>query len=272
MAARFDWYQGTVKEHPSGVRDVLMSLPGAHDWKGGRRGLNYEASATVQTADHDVIATCFFGGNGGGTHVIGSGECASVVAESIRKWWPAHSVSRVDSADDLALDFAGAHARLQTIGRECGLKGRSVLPDDPDDGATYYLGADSSAVRARAYEKSKELAKKCGSWDGITPGVVRFEVQLRPVREAKLNAAQWTPLQVWGASHWTRRIATEMLQVDAPRVIMARRIPTTYERTNAAMLVQYGPHLTEMFQRHGSWELVGEQIGDDLARKLALKI
>jgi hypothetical protein len=267
MAATFDWYQGTVKAHPSQVLDSLMTLPGAHDRQTGRGRLNYQASTTVCTADRDTLATVLHGGNGGGAHVIGTGDNAQAVAATLRRWWPEHTVTRLDSADDLGVEFQELHAKLQAIGRDCGLKGRSIVPDDPEDGATYYLGADTSAVRARGYEKSKELAKKCGTWEGITPGIVRVEVQVRPVREGKAAAASWSPMQVFGASHWTRRIATELFEVDAPRVIMARRIPTTYERTHTALLYQFGPHLREMLARHGAWELVGEQLGDDLARR-----
>lgn len=267
MAARFDWYQGTIKEHPHQVLDALMTLPGAYDREAGRGKMNYQASVTIRTADHDVLATILHGGNGDGCHFIGTSENAEPVADTVRKWWPAHSVSRLDSADDLGIDFVGAHARLQAIGSECGVKGRSVIPDDPEDGATYYLGADSSAVRHRLYEKSKQLAKQCGSWDGITPGIVRAEVQLRPVREGKQAAAAWSPMQVWGASHWTRRIADELLSQDVPRVIMARRIPTTYERTHEAMLKQYGAHLVEMMCRLGSWDDLGPALGRDLLRK-----
>jgi hypothetical protein len=251
MTARFDWYQGTVKAPHNQVVEAFMACPEAVEAKPGRGRLNYAESVTVRTADQDTVCTILHGGNGGATHVIGTSEAAARVAETMRRHWPEHTVTRLDSAQDVLTDFDQVRQVMQRIASDAGVKGRSIVPDDPEEGATYYLGADSSPVRTRGYEKSKELAKKQGSWAGIVPGLVRLEVQVRPVREGRAAAASWEPSQVFGVTHWTRRIAHELLDLDAAKITMASRIETSWERQRRALCRQFGRHLVESVRRAG---------------------
>lgn len=248
----FDWMAATIPNYPGVIVDALMALDGAHDAREGRGRMNYGQSTEIVTRDADVLATVLHGGLNPEPHAFATGEAAQPFTDLVRSEWPAHRVSRYDSAFDVCEEFEPLHASLQAFvsGRK-NLKGHTVQPDDPRDGATYYIGSPTSAVRFRLYEKSKELAKKLGSWDGIVPGVLRFELQVRPERkEAKAQAASLDPVSAWGVSPWARQVAREHLG-DVPRVIRQPRLLTTFERTHRAMLAQYGPHLRELVLREG---------------------
>lgn len=265
MPAGFDWMAATIEDYPGVIVDALMVLPGAHDLKRGRGMNNYRERATVLTDDGEVLATVLHGGLNGAPHAYASGDAAGPFTEVLRHTWAdRHRVTRLDTAQDVSADFPTVYASLQSFARQKGLKGESRIPDDPIDGATYYVGAVSSPIRFRCYEKGKQLAKLAGTVDGFDLDAVRFELQVRPVREGKLTATQLTADQVWGVTPWARQIAQQHLAANPDRVVMQRRLPTNYERTHRAMLDQYGPHLREMLARHATWCGVGEQLGLDL--------
>ena len=260
---RFDWYQATIEDYPRVIADGLMTLPGAHDLKHGRGRLNYRESAVVVGSDGNPLATLLHGGLNGAPNAFASGENAPAFAETIRRTWPgAHRVTRLDSAEDVRMSFQAAHAACQSIAAELRIKGDTRLPDDPEDGATYYMGAPSSRARIRCYEKGKQL--RAQGVPDADPDVLRFELQLRPNdAQAKLQAASIGPSEAWGATALARRVAG-VFDHSTERVTLRHRLASTYDRTHAAMLAQYGGHLFEMLSRHGSWDLVGEQLGLDL--------
>jgi hypothetical protein len=243
-----------------------MTLPGAHDLQQGRGRLNYRESSAIVGSDGHVLATVLHGGQNGAPNALATGEHAAAFADTIRRAWPeAHRVTRLDSAEDVKMPFSAALEACRAISSELGVKGFSYVPDDPEDGATYNMGAPSSRVRARIYEKGKQL-RALGVEDA-DPGVLRFELQIRPNdRQAKLMAASLGAGEAWGATAWARRVAG-VFDHSAEKVELRQRLASTYSTTHAAMLVQYGGHLVKMLARHGSWELVGEQLGLDLGHE-----
>ncbi|WP_235605818.1 replication initiation factor domain-containing protein, partial [Rhodanobacter thiooxydans] len=77
--------------------------------------------------------------------------------------------------------------------------------DMPELGRTQYLGASSSAVRARLYEKGKQPEfRHLSRFD-----LCRLEIQVRPAKDAKDAYSKLSALEVWGASKWTRQLASE---------------------------------------------------------------
>jgi hypothetical protein len=260
---KFDWMQGTIEDYPRVITDALMSLPGAHDLKHGRGRLNYHESAVGLGIDGHARFTLLHGGPNGAPNAFASGEFAEPFTQLIRAHWPtAHRVSRLDSAQDVKMPFLEAHRACQAIATEMRVRGSSVVPDDPQDGATYYMGAPSSRARIRVYEKGKQLRAQ-GDLEADLD-VLRFELQLRPNDpQAKIKAASIGAGEVWGATPLARRVAG-VFEHDVERVIMQQRLRSTYESRTSAILKQYGGHFYEMLARHGSWELVGEQIGLDL--------
>jgi hypothetical protein len=261
--AKIDWYQSTIDDYPRVIADALMQLPGAHDLEHGRGRHNYHHGTTIVSADGEVLATVLHGGHNGAPNACGTGEHAPAFAEIIRQTWPdAHRVTRFDSAEDVRMPFPEAYGACQAVAADLRIKGFSVVPDDPEDGATYYIGAPTSRARIRCYEKGKQL--RADGHKDADPEVIRFEFQLRPNdRQAKLKAARLSPDELWGATATARRVAG-VFGLAADRVVLRQRLMSTYNKTHAAFLSQYGGHLREMLARHGSWEIVGEQIGMDL--------
>jgi hypothetical protein len=264
--AHFDFMGATVAAYPSVLIDGCMGLPEAFDTRPGRPRNNYPEAVEIVTREGDTRATVLHGGHNPEPHVFASGEDAQPFTDLLRAEWPVHRVSRYDSAFDVRGRFDAAHTSLDGVCRRRGLKGLLMAPVDPEDGATFYVGANNSAVRLRLYEKSKELAKRSRTWDGIEPDVLRFELQVRPERkDAKARAATLGPVEAWGVSPWSREVARDHLGEEPARVIRQPRLPSSFERTDRAMFAQYGPHIRELLARLGSWEAVAAH----LARRLA---
>lgn len=263
MMAQFDWYQATVDAYPRMLGDALMEMPAAHDLRHGRGRMNYRESVEITDASGDVLATFLHGGANGAPNAYASGSNAEAFASIIRRHWPdAHRVTRLDSAEDFRGDFDELVPRLRAIGQAHSVAGNLDANDDPDQGDTYYLGRPSSAVRFRAYEKSKQLVatKQCKPED-VEPDLLRLEAQWRPVRDARTTASRLDPEAVWGVSPVLRHIASDVLAKAPERVTVRPRLRTTYEQRLAAFTNQYSGLMVEMFEAHGAWDLVGEEIG-----------
>lgn len=251
--ARLDWYQATIDEYPRVIADAIADeLPGVSSLSHGRGRQNYHHSTAAVSASGDVLATVLHGGPNGSPNVVASGEQADAFAAIIRRHWPeAHRVSRLDSAEDVHGDFASAVALCRSIGAARKVKGQMIAPDDPADGATYYLGSPSSSIRFRLYEKGKQLRLSAADPTSIRPDWLRFETQYRPVRDAKVLAASLTAAQVWGVSPWTIKIAQEGFAAAPDRLIVQPRLHTTFERRDRALRRQFGPHIHEHVRRCG---------------------
>lgn len=245
--AVLDWYQATIDEFPRVVTDAIADeLPGVCSLAHGRGRQNYHHAATLLDHAGDVLATVLHGGPNGAPNATATGSNAEAFAAILRRHWPsAHRVTRLDSAEDLHGDFKAAVAVSRAIGVSNRVKGQLIAPDDPADGATYYLGSPSSAVRFRLYEKGKQMRSLAADPSLIRPDWLRFETQFRPIRDAKQLAASLTAGQVWGVSAWTLRIAREGFGAAPEPLIVRPRLMTSFERRNLAMRRQYGQHIAE---------------------------
>jgi hypothetical protein len=265
--ARFDWYSCTLVNDlpPTGIVEALLDgMEGGHgaELSKGRGG--YSQALLVKTSDGDTIATVLAGGNGN-PHVIGSGENAPAVAKVMRDSFPAHRVTRLDSCEDLDADFAALHPAMRQFAALHGLKGRTVMPDDPEDGATYYIGAESSPNRVRCYQKDRQLAALGLPVPPNLLGIVRMEAQIRPVRAGRELAATLTPLQAWGASPWLRGFHMQFIGEDPGRVELQTRTNTSFERRCNVVVDQWGAHLSAWAHRAGGWEQLGRQLRDRIS-------
>jgi hypothetical protein len=138
-------------------------------------------------------------------------------------------------------------------------------------GRTVYLGSPKSHVRLRQYDKTAELVAKLRNDPvrllEVPPDVVRLEVQVRPAKaEAKAAAATLQPVDVFGASSWTREIYADVVGV-MPGAFKLGTIwrASDHERAVNALLAQYCLTLQRMHEECGSWPCVGLQLGDLLA-------
>ena len=271
---KFDWYAATVPGVPpmEVVAAVCSGLKGSI--QEGRRRLGYAQCFRIEDARGDLLAEVLAGAVGSNElppHAVATGDNAPAFSKVLREAFPDHRVSRFDAAEDF--DEPRAFDRLTecmgTIATNNGVKGLWIMPDDPEDGATYYLGGKSSAVTCRAYQKGLQLRKDMHP--ALRPCVsadwARLEVQVRPPKQTgKALAASLTPEQAWGFAAWSQSLALAALSLDIPRVQGLGWQPQSDDDKAMDWLCrQYGPLLGRVFRDLGSWECVGLQIGDRIA-------
>ncbi|CAJ0698410.1 hypothetical protein R77591_04981 [Ralstonia mannitolilytica] len=185
--------------------------------------------------EHGEYASVGWGGqNEGWARLEVKGSLTPVVVERLREAIPDHRVTRVDSAHDV--DKPGA------------------WDDFPEDGRTLYLGAPSSPIRARLYEKGKQPEyRQAGK-----PDWTRLELQISPQKDAREVYSKLSATEVWGASKYTRALAARVLESE-----LAAYPPGTVRRDSQRdrairfMCEQYGAHLMSLKDDLGSWDCVG---------------
>ena len=273
--AAFDWYQATVR---APVDDVLEALGSASERFGlshGRGHHGYAHSAVLEAAD-GFRATVWHGGSHQYPHAVLSGESAQPGAELIRASFPEHFVTRADAREDFG--DAGAFDRILPQLLEVA-KGHRVKVDTRGDhlltmeGRTVYLGAPSSACRQRLYDKAAELRSKFAAdpvrLAQVPEHLARLEAQVRPqTQEAKLAFASIEPLAVMGSSAWLREVWQRVVGLDLEPVQVGKAWrQADDERAYSYCLAQYGGMLQRLCADLGAWDMVGRQIGHDLAER-----
>ena len=264
---RFDAYTATTKDlsPPDLVHVLEGSAPGPVTYTQGRGMHSFGERIGVRDETGAEFGSVMWGGRQGGRSMIEvKGDCTPAAVESLRRLC-FHRVARADACADF--DAAGTFDRLMgpclKVKAAHRLKGARMgdWEDFPEEGRTLYLGAPSSAVRVRLYEKGKQPEYRHLS----RPNWCRIEVQARPAKEAKSAFATLAPADVWGASTWTRELAAEVLQehVDPhPAGTVFRH--TERESALRWMCKQYGSHLVSLAEDVGGWECVGLTLAEYL--------
>jgi hypothetical protein len=224
------------------------------------------------------VVRVWWGGVHEHPHVVASGETAQAAAELLRAELPDHGVSRADACIDYA--EPGAYDRLQGLavgvakdkGIRVGTAGDHLVTLQ---GRTLYLGATSSHTRLRLYDKAAELRQQFAldpvRLAGVPDELARLECQVRPqTREAKAAAATVDPLTLMGSAAWMRELMRQVAGLEL-HPFEAGRVwrQADDERAYAALLAQYGGLLGRMCADQGTWDMVGRQIGHDLAERQA---
>ena len=144
-------------------------------------------------------------------------------------------------------------------------------------GRTVYLGAPSSACRQRLYDKAAELRAKFAAdpvrLAQVPAELVRLEAQVRPqTAESKRAFATIEPLAVMGSSTWLRAVWQRVAGLDLQPVEVGKPWrQADDERAYGYLLAQYGGLLQRIAGDLGSWDMVGRQIGFDLAERAKVK-
>lgn len=278
MAGRFDWYQGTVAGE---VRPLLGALEGAcsgpPQWEDMQRApQGYGFGRRLNDGDGQVCMV-WWGGCHELPHVVSSGESAQAVSQVLRAEYPqAHRVSRADACIDYA--DPGAYDRLQGLALDVA-RGSRIKVDTRGDhlvtmeGRTLYLGAATSHTRLRLYDKAAELAGKYRNDPArlaeLPPELARLEFQVRPATPlAKVAASQCSPIELMGSTKWGRELMRLVAGLDlAPFEAGKPWRQADDDRAYAALLAQYGGLLDRIRQDLGSWDMLGRQLGHDLAER-----
>lgn len=278
--ARFDWYQATVRAEVGDIRACLFGLAAdGGAWEPMQRVPHgYAFGDQLQAAD-GVLARLWWGGVHAHPHVVVSGEAAQSASELLRAELPDHSVSRADACIDYA--EAGAYDRLQGLALGVARERRVRVGTAGDHlvtlrGRTLYLGAASSHTRLRLYDKAEELrqkfAKDPARLASVPDELARLECQVRPqTPHAKAEAARVDPVALMGSAAWMRDLMRQVADLDLHPFEAGRPWrQSDDDRAYSALLAQYGGLLKRVCGDLGSWDMVGRQIGFDLAEREAV--
>lgn len=264
---RFDWYAATVSQvEPMAIVETLRKEFGGKVEEGHRRQGYAQLFRVTDRSGDELLAEVLCDAAGGPhePHAVATGSRAHDFASVIRANWPFHRVSRMDAAEDFDEEgaFETITAKMKTVSEESGCKGLWIRPDDPTEGATYYLGSASSSVRCRAYQKGLLTMKEIHpSLRGqISPHWARLEVQVRPQKSGKVYAAMCSPEDAWGFSRWSQTLADVAMSIQVEKYKSGWKPQTDDAKTFDWMLRQYGPLLRRLYDDHGSWPCVGLHI------------
>lgn len=246
------------------VDDIASTVAGTlgGDIETGR-GLNgYRASRVIKRRE-ETLARVLFGGNGN-PHMIVTGAAADDVVPVLRgAWADEHEVTRMDSAQDFIRE--GGYDELRRVMVELAESSKLSLTEIESTtngirSRTVYLGAPSSRVRVRLYEKGRferqqGFADAPDSW-------VRLEAQIRPTgHDARSRSSKLDALEVWGMARWTRDLAARAMGADVEPITMQVRREPDYMRAMRSAARQYGATFTRAIEVEGSWEAVGRLLG-----------
>lgn len=263
---RFDAYTATTDAvKPQDV--VPWFVQGHFDYSlhQGRGFHTFAERVSMKDCTGDEVGAVSFGGRQGDRIMIEvKGERTPEIVERIRQGAESHRCTRVDSCVDF--ERSGAFEDLlkpvTRVKRQFDLYGeRRGDWEKPEFGRTQYLGAPSSAIRARLYEKGKQPEyRHLGR-----PDLARLEIQVRPAKDAKTQYSRLSALEVWGASKWTRELAAEVLEsfLDAYPPGTVRKDSEMTQKVRW-LCRQYGPTLMTLAADLGSWECVGLQLRDEI--------
>jgi hypothetical protein len=243
---RFDWYQGTVEMSSKHLIDLATTeLGDEHPVPAPAR--NGYARGWEIRKEGSRSAVVYEGGIHEYPHVVATGENAPPLANFLRRSPRNHRVSRADVCVDTDTPgaFKSLFTALRSISRDAGLTATLMHnPDDGQAGATYYVGSKTSEVRARLYEKGKQLP------DAKRPHWVRFEVQARPQRERKSWTAEAAEWDVLGSAQWSRRFASETLAVASTAPPTRSERVSDLEGALRTLSAQYGRRMLELLEHH----------------------
>lgn len=258
--SRFDWYQATFDglEEDQIPRALMTIFGGTISRSKGKFG--YALCQAIEV-DGKVLARVFTGSSRPGeVHVSVTGESCDKVVPVLRRMWPDHRVSRVDSSVDFSASFEELDAVAVKFAEDRGLSYRLVT--DSEGGATRYLGAPSSEVRVRVYKKTEELRHKHPDQAAEIPdGIVRAEIQVRPNSRIKGSVSTMTPDDVWGVGRWAGEFAATFLDLQAEQVPTHFRQSSDWSRSLHWLAHQYSPSISRR----------ADQVGVEQARREVLE-
>lgn len=260
---RFDGYTATLARDDQAAAARAASVFLESMWRAGDEvrpamAKRFEQCTEVVDETGQQVGRVAWGGRR--DHLVmleASGERTPEVVEGVRSAFPAHRCTRVDSCEDF--ESEGAWERL--LGTVLGVKAKHGLYgpkagdwDFPELGRTQYLGAPSSAVRVRLYEKGKEPDMRHLQ----RPDWCRLEIQVRPQKEGKTTYSTASAESVWGASPYTRDLAEVIFlsRVEALAAAGGRRLPDR-ERALRFMCRQYAVAMTSYADDLGGWDVLG---------------
>ena len=218
----------------------VLVLPG----KGGFQG--WQNSLESFDGEGFKVGTVYFGGRED-VHVQTTGSEADVSRWAVVGIGGAKT-ARVDTRVDTTVSWRKLEGLVEEASLSYGSRIYEVSSRERGQslGRTLYLGAPSSRVRVRVYEKWLEAPGE------FPDGTNRVEVQLRPHTKAKERVSSWAPSETFCASRTTRELAQLLGDKCAPeRTIRTAKPTPDLERTLEAMGEQYGGAVARWLEHSG---------------------
>lgn len=224
----WDYYEATL----TGVFDpapVLQNLGLADTATQGSAHRNYPASYVCELPSGGSIQIWY--GAQLEVHVVLTSAACDDLVPVLRRLWP-HRVSRADVALDYDYPhaFDRIHRALHALARE--FKPRpvqtSVAGDwlDGEAGRTLYLGARSSRLLVRVYEKGHEQAAAHPDQGPFSLDWTRVEWQVRPDSRHKGIASSLPPAELASSTRFGGEVLAHLAGASQPALPL-QRVPST---------------------------------------------
>ena len=231
----WDWSATTHDGHDLVVNGLVDAL-GAVTVVPGKGLQGWSQSVKAFDRDGYALGSVYFGSRED-VHVVSTSLAADAGRRAVLAFDGEARTSRVDTRVDTLVSFEDLREACEAA---AGMKARLTYMESSQGGEstgrTLYVGAPSSAVRVRVYEKWLESPGQ------YVEGTNRVEVQVRPPSRAKGGVSSWTPAETFCASQLTRRLAQELgTDVGHPGSLQKSRGTPDLEETMKAMGEQYGP-------------------------------
>lgn len=207
--AFFDWYAANLE-----IDDIQGLIDNANqffvcDVRRGTPDRPYTSAIEVFLGKN-VIFKASYGGVNAGVFVKATGDQSPRFSQFIRKYYPDHGVSRMDSAIDFDEkgDFETLMHMAQYLCETFNLKYKQVgdFRDGSTSGRTIYVGSRKSVIYMRIYEKGKQQ-RELGYDPEASLNWARLEIEVKPAkRENKKRAATMQPQDVF-ALGWAKEVA-----------------------------------------------------------------
>lgn len=268
---RFDAYTATAQGfRPTEFVDRLADFKRGDQVKGSRGFQTFGERLSVYDNTGSQVGAVQWGGRQGSRVMCEvKGERTPEVVSWIRE--RPHRCTRVDSCVDFERPgiFDELREVVESVRSRHGVYRQNLGDwDQPELGRTVMLGARTSAVRARLYEKGKQPEfAHLGRHD-----LVRLEVQVRPQKDARETYSGLSAVEVWAGSKWTRDLAAEVLveHLDArPAGTIWRE--SQRDRALRFMAKQYGAHLVSLAADLGGWEVLGLTLAEMISEERAFR-
>jgi hypothetical protein len=246
----WDWTQTThdAKGSHSTVPEIVERVVTALDAAVAVPGKGHQGwQESVQLFDSNGFRTghVFFGGRTD-VHVMSTSGAAHTARQRVVGLFGART-ARVDTRVDTLLPYEELEGLLRTAaGQKATLRRIESEKAGQSTGRTLYVGAPTSHVQVRLYEKHLESPGQ------YVEGTNRVEVQLRPPSRAKGEVSTWSPSETFCATELTRRVAALLGQdVAHPATLQKSRGTPDLERTLQYMAHQYGPGVDRWLRATG---------------------
>ena len=275
LECRWDWYEGTVFGVDADT--VVPAVARVYGWRSVAntsvtvdpcRGLHGYLNGVRIAKGSERLCDVMWGGNPG-VHVIASGEPSPRLWQAVNKLVMDHRCEWSPSRVDAAVDWIEAELFDELAGPALAFAERQRIAIDQQGdwhrgkGRTLYLGAKSSVVRLRLYEKGYQVG------GGADLNWVRWEVVVRPKTHARAEVATWAPADALGASAWLVDLQRELGLGERMRhAVGTVWRPSDSDRARRALVKQYARVVLGWFDECGSWERLGIELGTHVLRSV----